>query len=113
MSEVQMTPDQIVEAMPEYLIPEKAGSTDATIAFDLSGEGGGKWWVRVKAGKADSGKGEPPEAPKLTLKASVDDWVKIMTGKLDGTSAFLQGKLKTEGDLGLAMKMPAMFRRPS
>jgi len=45
--------------------------------------------------------------------ASVDDWVKIMTGKLDGTTAFMQGKLKTKGDLGLAMKMPTMFRRPS
>ncbi|TMD99792.1 MAG: SCP2 sterol-binding domain-containing protein [Chloroflexi bacterium] len=112
MSEVQMTPDQIVEAMPNYLIPEKAGSTNATIVFDLSGEGGGKWWVRVHEGKADSGKGEPPESPKLTLKASVDDWIKIMTGKLDGTSAFLQGKLKTDGDLSLAMKMPTMFRRP-
>ncbi len=112
MSEVQMTPDQIVEAMPNFLIPEKAGSTNATIVFDLSGEGGGKWWVRVHEGKADSGKGEPPESPKLTLKASVDDWIKIMTGKLDGTSAFLQGKLKTDGDLSLAMKMPTMFRRP-
>ncbi len=45
--------------------------------------------------------------------ASVDDWVKIMTGKLDGTTAFMQGKLKTKGDLGLAMKMPTMFRRPT
>ena len=113
MSEVQMTPDQIVEAMPSFLIPEKAGSTNATIVFDLSGEGAGKWWVRIHDGAADSGKGEPPEAPKLTLRASVDDWVKIMTGKLDGTSAFMTGKLKTEGDLGLAMKMTTMFRLPS
>jgi putative sterol carrier protein len=113
MSEVQMTPDQIVEAMPNYLVPEKAANTNATIAFDLSGEGGGKWWVHVHDGKADSGKGEPPEAPKLTLKAAVNDWVNIMTGKLDGMTAFMQGKLKTEGDLGLAMKMQSMFRRPS
>src|SRR5439155_14767918 len=47
MSEVQMTPDQIVEAMPEYLIPEKSATTKATIQFDLSGDGGGKWWVRI------------------------------------------------------------------
>ena len=113
MSEVQMTPDQIVDAMPQYLVPEKAGTTNAVIAFDLSGEGAGKWWVRVHDGVAESGKGEPPEAPKLTLKASVQDWVNIMTGKLDGMSAFMQGKLKTEGDLSLAMKMQSMFRRPS
>ena len=42
MSDVQMTPDQIVEAMPEYLVPEKAGTTKATIQFDLSGDAGGK-----------------------------------------------------------------------
>ena len=43
MSEVQLSPDQVVEAMPQYLVPEKAGSTKATIQFDLSGDAGGKW----------------------------------------------------------------------
>jgi len=82
MSEVQLSPDQIVEALPKYLIPEKAGSTKATIAFDLSGEHAGKWWV------------------------------KIMTGAMDGTSAFMQGKLKIKGDMGLAIKMQTLFKRP-
>jgi putative sterol carrier protein len=113
MSEVQMTPDQIVEAMPEYLIPEKAGSTDATIQFDLSGDGGGKWWIKIHDGKAESGKGDAPETPKLTLLADSHDWVNIMTGKLDGTAAFMQGKLKIKGDMGLAIKMQSLFRRPS
>jgi len=36
MSDTQMTPDQIVEAMPNFLIPEKAGTTKATIAKDLA-----------------------------------------------------------------------------
>jgi putative sterol carrier protein len=113
MSEVQMTPDQIVEAMPEYLIVEKAGSTDATIQFDLSGDAGGKWWLKIHDGKAESGKGDAPEPPKLTLLADSRDWVNIMTGKLDGTSAFMQGKLKIKGDMGLAIKMQSLFRRPS
>jgi len=113
MSEVQMTPDQIVEAMPNFLIPEKAGSTKATIAFDLSGAEGGKWWVRIHDGQAESGKGDPAEAPNLTLLADAGDWVKIMTGKLDGTAAFMQGKLKIKGDMGLAIKLQTLFRRPS
>ena len=69
MSEVQMTPDQIVEAMPQFLIPEKAGTTNATIAFDLSGADGGKWWVHIHDARAESGKGEPPSTPNLTLLA--------------------------------------------
>ena len=36
-----------------------------------------------------------------------------MTGQLDGTAAFMQGKLKVKGDMGLAIKMPTLFRRPS
>src|SRR5713226_4882605 len=112
MSEVQMSPDQIVEAMPQYLIPEKAGSTKATIVFDLSGADAGKWWVKIHDGAAESGKGEPPEAPNLTLQADSGDWVKIMTGAMDGTSAFMQGKLKIKGDMGLAIKMQTLFKRP-
>jgi putative sterol carrier protein len=35
-----------------------------------------------------------------------------MTGKLDGTAAFMQGKLKIKGDMGLAIKMQSLFKRP-
>jgi len=112
MSEVQMSPDQIVEAMPQYLIPEKAGSTKATIVFDLSGADAGKWWVKIHDGTAESGKGDATDAPNLTLQADSGDWVKIMTGALDGTSAFMQGKLKIKGDMGLAIKMQTLFKRP-
>ena len=113
MSEAQMSPDQIVEAMPQYLIPEKAGSTKATIAFELSGADAGKWWVKIHDGTAESGKGDAPDTPNLTLQADSGDWVKIMTGALDGTSAFMQGKLKIKGDMGLAIKMQTLFKRPS
>ena len=113
MSEVQMTPDQIVDAMPEFLIPEKAASTNATILFDLSGDAGGKWWVKIHDGKAETGKGDPADPANLTLLSDANDWVKIMTGKLDATAAFMQGKLKIKGDMGLAIKMQTLFRRPS
>src|SRR5437667_152624 len=113
MSEVQMSPDQIVEAMPEYLIPEKAATTKATIQFDLSGDAGGKWWVRINDGKAESGKGDPGEPANLTLLADANDWVKIMTGQMDATAAFMQGKLKTKGDMGFAIESQAVIRRPA
>ena len=41
------------------------------------------------------------------------DYVKISTGQMDGTAAFMQGKLKIKGDMGLAIKMQSLFRRPS
>jgi putative sterol carrier protein len=108
-----MSPDQIVEALPQYLIPEKAGSTKATIQFDLSGDSAGKWWVKIHDGKAESGKGDAPETANLTLLADSQDFVKIVTGKLDGTAAFMQGKLKIKGDMGLAIKFSSLFKRPT
>jgi putative sterol carrier protein len=112
MSEVQVSPDQVFEQMPQFLVPEKAGSTNATIQFDLSGDQGGKWWLKIADGKAESGKGEVP-SPTLTLIADATDYVKISMGQMDGTAAFMQGKLKIKGDMGLAIKMQTLFKRPA
>ena len=40
-----------------------------------------------------------------TIKTSWDDWQKMAAGELDGMTAFMTGKLKIEGDMGLAMKL--------
>ena len=113
MSEVQLSPEQIVEALPKYLVPEKAGTTKATIQFDISGDAGGKWWVKIHEGKAESGKGDAPETANLTLIAEAGDFVKIMTGQMDGMSAFMSRKLQVKGDMGLAVKLQTLFKRPS
>jgi putative sterol carrier protein len=113
MSEVQLSPDDLFEHMPGQLVTEKAGAMNATIQFDLSGEQAGKWWVRIADGKAESGKGEAPSPPQLTVRADAGDWVKISLGKLDGTAAFMQGKLKITGDTGLAIRLQSLFRRSS
>jgi putative sterol carrier protein len=41
------------------------------------------------------------------------DWVRFMTGQLDGRAAYIQGKLKIKGDAGLAMKFQTLFKTPS
>jgi putative sterol carrier protein len=107
----QVTPDQVFEQMPAYFQADKAGATTATIAFDLSGEQAGKYWLKVHDGTAETGKGEV-ENPNLTLLADARDFIKITYGQLDPTAAFMQGKLKIKGDMGLALKFQTMFRRP-
>jgi putative sterol carrier protein len=32
---------------------------------------------------------------------------------MDGTAAFMQGKLKIKGDMGLAIKFQTLFKRPT
>lgn len=74
---------------------------------------GGKWWVKVHDGIAESAKGDPPEAANVTFLADAGDWVRIMTGQLDGMTAFRQSKLRVKGDVELAMKFQTLFKAPT
>ena len=107
----EVTPDQVFTEMPNYFQSEKAGTTKGNVQFDLSGDNGGKWWIKIADGRAEAGQGEV-ESPNLTLIADAGDYVKIAMGQLDATAAFMSGKLKIKGDMGLAMKMASLFRRP-
>ncbi len=108
----QVTPSVVFQQLPEHFQPDKAGSTSAAIQFDLSGDSGGKWWLRIADGQATTGPGEV-ENPNLTMLADAGDFVKIILGQMDPTAAFMQGRLKIKGDMGLALKFQSMFKRPS
>ncbi|HSV08477.1 MAG TPA: SCP2 sterol-binding domain-containing protein, partial [Candidatus Binatus sp.] len=62
-------------------------------------------------GKAEVHKGTAPSA-NMTLSMSAGDYVDMTMGKLNGQMAFMSGKLKISGDMGLAMKMQSLFKRP-
>lgn len=95
-------------AMVERLIPDKAAGIDATILFDLSGDNGGFFWIKITDGAAEAGQGEVAD-PSMTVRASADDWFAVATGQTNAMQAFMTGKLKILGDMGLAMKMQTMF----
>lgn len=105
MSDVQNVFTQI----NDRLNPEKAKKINATYLFDIGGEGGGKWF-------ADLTKAEGPwiiegdgEAKCVITVAKGEDWVAIASGKMNPTSAFMQGKLKVKGDMSLAMKLQTLL----
>jgi putative sterol carrier protein len=50
------------------------------------------------------------KAADCTIKMSFGDLVDLVGGKLDGMSAFMTGKLKIEGDMGVAMKLQTILR---
>jgi putative sterol carrier protein len=106
-----MTPQEIFAEMPNALNADAAKGMNATIQFNLSGDDGGQWYVVVKDGKAEVSKGTAP-SPNMTLSMSAQDYVDMTMGKLNGQMAFMSGKLKISGDMGLAMKMQSLFKRP-
>ena len=44
-----------------------------------------------------------------TIRMGLDDFVEMGNGELSPTMAFMMGKLKVEGDLGLAMKLQGLL----
>jgi len=47
------------------------------------------------------------------MTMAAQDYVDMISGKLNGQMAFMSGKLKIAGDMGLAMKMQSLFKRPA
>ena len=80
----------------------------ATIQYDIIGEGGGTYHVDVTDGKCSVQQGAAA-SPNLTLTMAAPDWLDMVGGKLNGQMAFMSGKLKIKGDMGLAMKLAGMF----
>lgn len=84
--------------------PSKAEGVNATIQFDLSGDNGGAYWLRIADGKAETGTGQS-ENPRMTLKAKADDFMSVLNGSTNPMQAFMMGKIKIQGDTNLAMKL--------
>jgi putative sterol carrier protein len=82
---------------------------NAIYAFDLNGESPGQYHISIKDGSADVGEGAPAN-PNITITMKSEDFVDLATGKLDGTMAFMSGKIKIKGDMGLAMKLQSVLR---
>ena len=50
------------------------------------------------------------DAADATIKVDWEDFKKIATGGLDATMAFMQGKLKVEGDMSVAMQLQSLMK---
>ena len=103
------TVQQTFDAMPGRFRADKASGTNATIQYEISGEGGGTWNAVIKDGSCAVSQGAASN-PNLTLQISAQDWLDMLSGKQSGQMLFMSGKLKVKGDMGLAMKLGAMFQ---
>lgn len=70
----------------------------------------GYWVVNAKEGKGSvhfNGK----DKPDVIFTISDTDIVDFISGKLNPQKAFFQGKVKIQGNMGLAMKLPDLQKR--
>jgi putative sterol carrier protein len=82
---------------------------DVVIQFELTGEEASDWHVIVKDQTVKVEKGKH-DSPTMTLGADSQDYKDIVTGRLNPMNAFMQGKVKLQGNLNLAMKFAEIFK---
>ena len=99
---------QIFADIASNLDPAMTDDLNATIQFDLDGENGGLYWVKVGENEVLTGTG-PAEKPEMTLMALADDWAAVVAGDLNPMQAFMSGRLKIQGNMNLALKLQALL----
>jgi putative sterol carrier protein len=96
-----------IEALTEE-IRKRAGASPKLgyrLKFVLA-EGGTILWDGIDVPPAiDNSDGDAD----TTIRVTTDNLHKLMTGGLDPTLAYMTGKLKVEGSLGVAMKLVSML----
>lgn len=80
------------------------GKLQSTVAFDL---GEGTIFLDDTVSPTEISN-ESKEA-ECTIKIDLENFEKLMSGDLNPMMAFMTGKMKVEGDKGIAMKMSSMF----
>jgi len=87
--------------------PSLAGKIGGIFHFKISDK---SWTLDFKNGTGSTKQGAPEKAD-VTMILAEPDFINLMTGKVNGQNLFMQGKLKIQGNMGLAMKLDKLPKK--
>jgi putative sterol carrier protein len=103
--------EEIFQDMQSSFQPDKASGVDAKIQWLIKdGDEEQPYAVTINDGSFSWEQGQA-ENPTVTLSTDKDSFVALMTGKAQGASLYMAGKLRIQGDLMLAQRMSQFFAR--
>lgn len=109
----QITPELVFQGLPMVFNPQAAGDTRAAYEFNVTGEGGGVWTIRIADGTCEVLEGPAPGGADWRLELDRDTWVAMSVGDLIGAEAFLLGRVTLEGDAVAGSNFDRMFVPPA
>lgn len=102
------TVKEIFATMSQAFKPDAAPGVNAVIQFSLTGDQAADYYAAIADGKCQVSEGKH-ESPTATLSMAGSDFMDLLSGKLNPQMAFMQGKLKLSGDMGLLMRFQNFF----
>ncbi len=104
-----MTPKEYFEQKVPANLKEKGdrlAGINAIYEFQIQGNDGGTWVLdlTVPGGKVTAGSAGGGNA-NCTVVISDENFIKLISGQLNPQMAFMTGKLKVTGNMGLALKL--------
>ncbi len=92
---------QMIDAAVSALSAKLSGGFDGVAKFVIPGEGA----IMLDASGVRAGDDEA----EVTMTADADVFRAILDGDMGATMAFMTGKLKVDGSMGMAMKLGAVL----
>ncbi len=89
--------------------PERGGNLHATLVFQIDGQGGGRWFVRIDPSGGEGRLGRVRTADVTLTFASADLLCRVVTMQTEVWPLFLIRKLHVRGNLILAARMSRLF----
>ncbi len=78
------------------------------LKFDFGADGSVLIDGKASPNSVSDGDGKPADT---TITISLENFARLARQELDPTSAFMQGKLRVSGDMGLAMKLGPVLQK--
>lgn len=109
----EITPGLVFQGLPMVFNAEASQGIDAHYQFDITGEGGGTWTIRITDKTCQILEGPSPVPPSWRLELDRETWIDMTTGEFIGQEAFLLGRVTIEGDPTAGLKFDQLFVPPA
>lgn len=104
-----VTPDLLFDSMPLVFRRDRAEGAGALYRVDLSGEGGGSWWVRVGGGECTVSREDPGVRADVRIRSDAETWIGLAKGERGRAGALLRGRLRVTGNPRKAARFAKLF----
>lgn len=99
---------ELLKMMPLGFRSEAAPGLNAVYQFEIAGSETFSAYLQIADNRCTFHEGSH-EKPDVLIKTPPEVWLAVSQGELDGQSAFMSGKYRVEGNVGLLLKLKTLF----